>query len=252
MLCNKNNKEFKLHIENWKMAWEKRDFELSHLWQRSIFITTFIILVYTGYGAIWLNVLKSDINSFQTINITAENYDSEMLDNTNKNYQYKYNSNNDNLFMVSNCISIFIAILGYILSLLYIMMGKGSKYWYECYENLIVDIIEPKMQNEEGENKLYTMCKLWECEPSDKDKFLLSRNAGKFSVSKINILLGQISALVWFIILLMHITLLIYPKLFNFIFLNGIKYIFIAVIVTFSIIITICITCCLKHKVESR
>lgn len=61
MLCDKNDKEFKLHIENWKMAWKGRDFELSHLWQRSIFITTFIILVYTGYGAIWLNVLKSNI-----------------------------------------------------------------------------------------------------------------------------------------------------------------------------------------------
>lgn len=31
MLCDKNDKEFKLHIENWKMAWKGRDFELSHL-----------------------------------------------------------------------------------------------------------------------------------------------------------------------------------------------------------------------------
>ena len=80
---------------------------------------------------------------------------------------------------------------------------------------------------------------------------LLKRVAGNYSVSKINILLGQISALVWFIILLMHIILLIYPKFFNLIFYDNIKNIFIAVVVTFSIVIIICITCCLKHKVKS-
>lgn len=53
---------FNPQLENWKMAWHGRDFELSHLWQRSIFITTFIILIYTGYGAIWLNFLNVILN----------------------------------------------------------------------------------------------------------------------------------------------------------------------------------------------
>ena len=136
-MCENNN-DFNILLENWKMSWNKRDFELSHLWQRSIFITTFIILVYTGYGAIWLNVLKSDINLIQIVNTTKENSDNEILTNLNKDYQY--NSNKDGLFMITNLISIFIAILGYTLSLLYIMMGKGSKFWYECYEALINNI----------------------------------------------------------------------------------------------------------------
>ena len=246
MLCNKNNKEFKLHIENWKMAWEKRDFELSHLWQRSIFITTFIILVYTGYGAIWLNVLKSDISLIQIVNTTKENSDNEILTNLNKDYQY--NSNNDSLFMIANCISIFIAILGYTLSLLYIMMGKGSKYWYECYEGLINNIED----NEKSENKLYIHSAGDYIKENKVNNSLLKRVAGNYSVSRINILLGQISALVWFIILFVHITFLIYPKLFNFIFSDNIKNISIAVVVTFSIVIFIYITRCLKHKVESR
>ena len=244
MSDNNNNEEFKLHIENWKMAWNKRDFELSHLWQRSIFITTFIILVYTGYGAIWLNVLKSDISLIQIVNTTKENSDNEILTNLNKDYQY--NSNKDGLFMVSNCISIFIAILGYTLSLLYIMMGKGSKYWYECYEGLINNI-----ELEKSENKLYIQSAGDHIEENKVNNSLLKRVAGRYSVSKINILLGQISALVWFIILLMHIILLIYPKFFNLIFSDNIKNIFIAVVVTFSIVIFICITCCLKHKVKS-
>ena len=150
--------------------------------------------------------------------------------------------------MVSNCISIFIAILGYTLSLLYIMMGKGSKYWYECYEGLINNIED----NEKSENKLYIHSAGDYIKENKVNNSLLKRVAGNYSVSRINILLGQISALVWFIILFVHITFLIYPKLFNFIFSDNIKCISIAVVVTFSIVIFIYITRCLKHKVESR
>lgn len=213
--------KIKLHIENWKMACKGREFELSHLWQRSIFLATFIVLVYTGYGAMWINIIT------------------------------KYNNNG--LLIMANCISIFLAILGYTLSLLYIMMGKGSKYWYECYEKLIEDIeYREEYKNEEGENLLYAMCKVNDFKPEDKDKSLLSRNAGKFSVSKINICIGQVSAAVWIIIFIIHIVFLIYLKLFNLILSNNFKNIFIAIVVTFAIVITICITCCLKHKVESR
>ena len=148
--------------------------------------------------------------------------------------------------MVSNFISIFIAILGYTLSLLYIMMGKGSKYWYECYEGLINNI-----EDEKSKNKLYIHSAGEYIGENKVNNSLLKRKAGRYSVSKINIILGQISALVWFIILLMHIILLIYPKFFNLIFSDNIKNIFIAVVVTFSIVIIICITCCLKHKVKS-
>lgn len=161
--------------------------------------------------------------------------------------------NNNGLLIMVNCISIFLAILGYTLSLLYIMMGKGYKYWYECYKKLIEYIeYREEYKNEEGENLLYAMCKVNDFKPEDKDKSLLSRNAGKFSVSKINILLGQVSAVVWIIIFIIHIVFLIYLKLFNLILSNNFKNIFIAIVVTFAIVITICITCCLKHKVKSR
>lgn len=140
-------------------------------------------MVYIGYVAIWLNVLKSDINLFQNINITTEYYNSEILDNTNKNYQYKYNSNNDNLFMVSNCISIFIAILGYTLLLLYITIGKGSKYRYECYEGLINNI-----EHKKSENKLYIQSAADYIEENKVNNSIFKRVAGNYSVSKINIL----------------------------------------------------------------
>ena len=127
-------------------------------------------------------------------------------------------------------------------------MGKGSKYWYECYEGLINNIED----NEKSENKLYIHSAGDYIKENKVNNSLLKRVAGNYSVSRINILLGQISALVWFIILFVHITFLIYPKLFNFIFSDNIKCISIAVVVTFSIVIFIYITRCLKHKVESR
>lgn len=155
----KNKYNYNPKLENWKMAWHGRDFELSHLWQRSIFITTFIILIYTGYGAIWLNFFKC--------NFKLEEF----------------------LFFIANIVSIFIAILGYILSLLYIMIGKGSKYWYERYKEYILDI-------EKGSD-INVMDSLYE-RHFEVNKSLLTRDAGKYSVSKINIMLGQISACICF------------------------------------------------------
>lgn len=125
-------------------------------------------------------------------------------------------------------------------------MGKGSKFWYECYEGLINNI-----EYEKSKNEFYIQSAGEYIEENKVNNSLLKRTAGRYSVSKINIILGQISALVWIFILLIHIILLIYPKLFNLIFSDNIKYISIAVVVTFSIVITICITCCLKHKVKS-
>ena len=207
----KNKKNYNSKLENWKMAWHGRDFELSHLWQRSIFITTFIILIYTGYGAICLNFFKC--------NFKLEEF----------------------LFFIANIVSIFIAILGYILSLLYIMIGKGSKYWYERYEEYILDI--------EKDSDINVMDSLYE-RYFKVNKSLLTRDAGKYSVSKINIMLGQISACIWFFILVVHSFILIYSKLFYFsIEVRCIIMIFIVVIL---ISIVIFIPCFLKDKVKSN
>ena len=238
-MCENNN-DFNILLENWKMSWNKRDFELSHLWQRSIFITTFIILVYTGYGAIWLNVLKSDINLIQIVNTTKENSDNEILTNLNKDYQY--NSNKDGLFMITNLISIFIAILGYTLSLLYIMMGKGSKFWYECYEALINNI-----EHKKSEGEFYVQSAGEYIKEKKINNSLLKTDAGKYSVSRINIILGQTSALIWLIILFVHITLLICSKIFS----NIDKCIVFPSMYAFSLIIIIGITHFFQHIAES-
>ncbi len=42
------------------------------------------------------------------------------------------------LFAYANLLAFSIGVIGIIFSCLWIMMGKGSKAWYERYENAIV------------------------------------------------------------------------------------------------------------------
>lgn len=151
--------------------WNCRDFELSHLWQRSVFLTAFLLLVYTGYGALMVNILTtSNINSLN----------SKIL-----------------LF-----VGLAILLLGMLLSQLWIMMAKGSKAWYEVYEHAIYEIehssdysstiVTNKMT---GDGVIHGEVK---CDEKP-DTSLLSLKAGAFSPSKINIMIGQISFVALFL-----------------------------------------------------
>ena len=86
------------------------------------------------------------------------------------------------------------------------------------------------------------------------DESLLSRDAGKYSVSKINIILGQVSAGVWIFIFTIHIVILlciIYPKLFNFFIEDGV-YITILFVAVVLISIVAFIPGFLKDKAKSN
>lgn len=55
---NSNDVEDKISIkEIHETFWRCRDFELSHLWQRSIFLSAFLILCFTGYGSLLITLL---------------------------------------------------------------------------------------------------------------------------------------------------------------------------------------------------
>ena len=41
--------------------WHCRDFELSHLWQRSVFLGAFMLAIATGYGALALVLFGSGV-----------------------------------------------------------------------------------------------------------------------------------------------------------------------------------------------
>ncbi len=157
--------------------WRCRDFELSHLWQRSIFLTAFLLLAYTGYGYCVFMLIGLDVNTPK------------------------------GTYTALAVFGLFILFVGMLLSQLWIMMGKASKAWYERYEQAIYEL--------EHDNQ-FTMSVVTEAMkkkkvmhgnlplPSPCDSNLFSTNAGAFSPSRINIFIGQLSWILLFITFIVH------------------------------------------------
>jgi hypothetical protein len=171
--------------------WRGRDLEINSLWQRSIFLGAFLILAYTGYGTLWFSLLQQK---------------TEIL--------YLLLSNSPAAFFLS--LGFFILSgFGLAISVLWIQMAKGSKRWYERYEQSISLIInDPTLENRvfsfphQQENKtglpMHGYLKDADCNDS-----LFSTKAGKYSVSKVNIAIGQVAFVIWRLLLILHSFLLL-------------------------------------------
>lgn len=152
---------------------KNRELEIKNLWQRSIFLATFLVLCYTAYGALIGNMLNQCLNA-------------------EKICQY-------------NIVVILTSFAGIIISILWICMAKGSKAWQEVYEDAISDYehrywrdIPDKFHSDELKG-----------DHNKRDRCLLSTKGGPFSPSKINIVIGQISFLIWICIAIVHFAYLI-------------------------------------------
>ncbi|WP_071145759.1 RipA family octameric membrane protein [Bacteroides ihuae] len=167
----------------YKNYWHCRDFELTNLWQRSVFLAAFLLLIYTGYGAL----LREIANCLDIRNTCPDKY--EFL----------------------NLCGVGLSILGMIFSVLWIMMSKGSKAWYERYERAIEIMEEDKGFRDKLPEKMYSFGYIDE----EKEKrpeinnSLISGKGGRYSPSKINIAIGQISFIIWIILTIVHSVLII-------------------------------------------
>jgi hypothetical protein len=146
-----------------------RDLEISNLWQRSVFLSVFLILSFTGYGKLMLEI------------IDEENY-SKIL---------KY-----------NLVVELLSSVGLLFSLVWILMAKSSKAWFEVYETAVYEF-ENEYQEKLNLPSNYIMGEI-KLEKKKINNFIFSTKAGSYSPSKINILIGQISLVIWFSILLFH------------------------------------------------
>lgn len=133
--------------------YELRNFEISNLWQRSIFLFALLVLFFTGYGYLITKLVENDA---------------------------KIN------YLLIHQICCVVALFAIIFSIIWIMMAKGSKAWFEVYERRILEI---EKEEELGIPKDYRMG--LDCSPWDLDSNLLSNKAGAYSVSKINIVIGK-------------------------------------------------------------
>jgi hypothetical protein len=110
---------------------------------------------------------------------------------------------------------------GLVLSILWIQMAKGSKRWYERYEKSICLIIDDPYL----ENRVFS----FPHQPANKngipmhgylidadcDDSLFSTKAGYYSVSRVNIAIGQVALVIWRLLLILHTLLLFIQILFG-------------------------------------
>lgn len=158
-----------LHI--YESLWRCRDFEISHLWQRSVFLTAFLVLAYTGYGFVLMKICDHIIGAQEISQIG---------------------------FRYLNIIGFMIALVGIILSILWIMMGKGSKAWYEQYERALYNIERDRRYITKSVSKMNVRKYMHGSLPKLKFNYnLWSTDGGRFSPSRINIRIGQLSLIVF-------------------------------------------------------
>lgn len=177
-----------------------RDFELQHLWQRSVFLAGFMIALFTLYGSFVGDNLNSKLN-----------FDVNKIEQSDKNIVITYSANvNDNLSNQTTIhyFAFFIGCVGIIISQLFIMMIKGSKRWYEQFEqsiywfyysdtDLFSDELNKNLEDYLGDKKYPHFGDLKNIKKDKIDQSLFNTNAGYYSVSRINIVLGQLLCLVW-------------------------------------------------------
>lgn len=167
-------------LRNLNRLYECRDLEIKNLWQRSVFLGVFITLSLTAYGFLVSKIFDKDINT-HLIHIGA----------------------------------IFLSILGLTLSIVWIMMAKASKTWYEVYEHAIVKF-ERKYWKRLGmpsytfKNDAQFRMGNMLLEKGALKNCILSTKAGSYSPSRINILLGQICLLLWCATSVVHTTYVIH------------------------------------------
>lgn len=164
--------------------WHCRDFELTHLWQRSIFLATFLLFFCSAYGALF----------------------AKMLDNLLCTASDKWCSV---FWLFSHGAAILLSIIILVLACLWIMTAKASKLWYEIYENAIKAYTEDNDHinvNDVDANKIlgfrYENLKNYEY-PSGTDK-LSASDGGSYSVSRINWAIGYMFLWIGRVLSMLH------------------------------------------------
>lgn len=159
--------------------YELRDLEIQNLWQRASIFAGLIGLFFAGYGYILIGFLLEGEGEIKEVEL-------------------------------AHVLCCGIAILAIIFSVIWIAMAKGAKAWFEVQERKICEIEE---EEELAIPRRFRMGALSypgiDSEPND---CLLSGEGGRYSVSKLNILLGQVLFICWCGIFLLHAFFLIFKE----------------------------------------
>jgi len=182
----------------YERTWSCRDFEISHLWQRSVFLAVFLIAIAGAYGNILMSMYFPNEQNSILVSFKAENKDEfkepvKKIEYTAKAITYQQQG-----------IATGVCWLGITFSLLWVMMAKGSKYWFERYEAGICHYEESyageKLRNEDCSyhGKMPTL------PPYLYDENVFSTKAGHYSVSKVNATIGIVSLIAFSFLAMFH------------------------------------------------
>lgn len=200
-----------------------RDFELEHLWQRSVFLGTFMLAILAGYGT-WVITFVGKLCDF----VVSEKGTSCLSLIFKSGDQTIFNMD---MFSLFHIISLFISLIGIVAGQLWIMMAKGSKFWTDSLEKSIFYISE-RMNSDSAykpsladiltdEKFILYLRENVRHEPENKrfptygnlisiigNKSLASTQGARYSVSRINIFLGMIFTSLWCVAGSFHIFVL--------------------------------------------
>lgn len=185
---SENNKRSFDEYDLYRQYWKCRNFELQNLWQRSIFLATFLVLCFTGYGFFFVHAF------FEGSNVTV--------------------FNNDVNLIPAHIIAVAISLIGMVMSVLWTCMAKGSKAWYEVYEHSIKVLEKQPDFTKSSFLRTHDIgCFEQENLPGYKSKGgtpqfnteLFSLKGGLYSPSKINIVIGPICFLIFCVLFALHL-----------------------------------------------
>lgn len=215
----------------YEKLWASRDFEINHLWQRSIFLATFIVALFTLYFSA-LNAFLSSDNTFPDETEAKISYRiiTEPDDIPDEIYPYLSESaviskENNESMKDKPCFQLLalygICLFGFSFSVLWICMAKGSKYMYERHENGIGAAQEHKgffTDDLQNEIDIEWYENLWNAGQngyiprhgalplSDYDFRMFKFNGARYSSSKINIAIGYLFVFAWILLSLLNLV----------------------------------------------
>lgn len=194
----------------YEKLWAARDFEISHQWQRSVFLATFLVLLFTMYFTVLGNYVDLVKDSEQ---VSTNIYTTTVIAQMNHSQDSGHSP-----FLLYLPIALYcICFCGYTVSVLWICMARGSKYSYERLEVGINKSYESGFFDESTQHEFDMEYARLLLSPTENHRLprhgylpeadyaysLFSLNGAKFSSSKINILLGYLFSLAWIFLTLL-------------------------------------------------
>ena len=151
-----------------------RDMEIELVWKRAVFLTAFIIAAFASYGGMLTVAIRKGFSK--------------------------------PLFYGVTMCGIGISCVGIALSLMWIMMSKGSKAWYEHYEKAISAFAAEYFLPPFDKLAAHDWLSIPNIKHERMSNGILKTHGGAYSVSRVSVMIGQLALSIWCAVSLAHVV----------------------------------------------